>query len=206
MHMNNPNTFFSAFIEEVVGQEHTHFFWLRALSYLEYIGYRKMVKALPFDAVSTSEVHHLGDEIQHSLMLKQMARKVFGHLNLAEPIRAKICGISEEYFQSLDSSINDYLQKLSGYYDPYRTYAYVSYVIELRAMQTYPAYLQCLGASPIKIIVQKIIQDESDHLHHVKKLIGSFEPPAGLTESDMLALEDVCFKNFIKAFRTHLLQ
>ncbi len=196
-------------LHNVVATEYTHKVWLYCLSYLEFIGYRKIVKALPYEVVKGQVVHHLSDEIQHSFMFKQLANKVFQNQEVSEEVHEQLQKISEAYFQSLDQGIKDYLQNLDGKYDPYRSYAYVTYIIEKRAMKTYPLYLNFLETqeeASLKIVVQKIIRDEADHLKYIQELINEFAKIPGLVESDMMAIEDRCFHQFSQDFSSHFLQ
>ena len=70
------NQNWKALLDQVISVPAKHYLWLRSLSYLEYIGYRKMVKALGYDEVNRGVFRHLSDEIRHSYMLRELAEKV----------------------------------------------------------------------------------------------------------------------------------
>jgi len=192
--MDRENT--SAFLDQVTQNPSQHHLWLRALSYLEYIGYRKMVKAVPYAKVSTGVYHHLTDEIQHSFMLREIADKQFGIALPMEQV-ASLVGIAEGYFQGLDSQVNDWIREGLGREDPYASYVWVSYTIEKRAMKVYPQYLSKLSNQPLKLVIQKIIKDEADHLSYLEGVIGQFPEEISLKNAPVLQIEEKCFGGFL---------
>ncbi len=174
------------FIDRLLPSEAKHHLWLRALSYLEYIGYRKMVKAVPYAKVNAGVYRHLSDEIQHSFMLREIADKQFGHKLSFEEVE-NLVEMAESYFQGLDSQVDDWIQEKLGIKDPYASYVWVSYSIEKRAMKVYPPYLAKLSQQPIKLVIQKIIKDEAEHLSYLENLLQKFPEAISLIkESDSL--------------------
>ena len=166
-----PPTAWQSFLDEVTGSESKHYLWLRSLSYLEYIGYRKMVKALDYDNVNRGVFHHLTDEIQHSFMLRELAEKNFGRQR-PESFTEEYQDIAEEYFQKIDAEINRWVLLAAGAENPLYCYLLTSYIIEKRAMQVYPHYYNRLSEAPSKFIIQKIIKDESEHLSYLEGRMG----------------------------------
>ena len=186
-----------AFLGEVLVSPSKHYLWLRSLSYLEYIGYRKMVKAVPYAEVNRGVFHHLNDEIQHSFMLRELAEKVFGRSSAEKKALHELIQIAEDYFQGLDSRIEDWVTEKKGSEDPYLCYLFVSYVIEKRAMQVYPHYFASLTTSPLKIVVQKIIKDESEHLAYLEGVMRHLPPLLSPKDSPLFQLEEGCFEDYL---------
>ncbi len=195
--MSSSNSW-SFFLEEILASETKHYLWLRALSYLEYIGYRKMVKAVPYTEVGQGVYHHLTDEIQHSFMLKEFAEKNFENQRLTEKKFEGLKNVAEEYFQAVDSKMDETVASSCGNKDPYLCYMGVSYLIEKRAMKIYPSYFAKLTESPLKKVIQKIIKDESEHLAYLEDLIHRVPEASLLQNPSLLEDEEKCFGKFLE--------
>ena len=185
------------FLDEVTASEPKHYLWLRSLSYLEYIGYRKMVKALGYHQVNKGVFHHLTDEIQHSFMLKELAEKSYRH-EAGPAFDAKYLEIAEEYFQKIDGEIHDWVERFCGEENPFLCYLLTSYIIEKRAMKVYPQYYNRLSEIPSKAIIQKIIKDEGEHLAYLEtqmSLLPDWNEDAG---EGLMEMEEACFESYLK--------
>lgn len=186
-----------SFLDEVTATESKHYLWLRSLSYLEYIGYRKMVKALGYDNVNKGVYHHLTDEIQHSYMLRELAEKNFGRQK-GESFSQEYQDIAEDYFQKIDGEIDAWVQRANGAENPLYCYLLTSFIVEKRAMSVYPHYYSRLSEAPSKIIIQKIIKDESEHLSYLE---GKMPLVPGFSEGEadaLLAFESECFSEYLR--------
>jgi hypothetical protein len=198
--MSHPTPWVS-FLDEVLSSDSKHYLWLKTLSYLEYIGYRKMVKAIPYTSVDQEVFHHLSDEIQHSFMLKELAHKSFGGQSFSDEALKQFANIAEAYFQGIDSHIHDWVLETTGEENPFLTYMWVSYIVEKRAMKVYPQYFSKLTQSPLKIVLQKIIKDESQHLSYLEKMIEHFSFSLNLKESTLFEFEEGCFNSFLQQMK-----
>lgn len=203
--MNQYDKDFDELIPQIVQDEYTHYRFLSALSYLEHIGSRKIMKAIPYEELNPEIVHHMSEEVQHSLMLKQVAEREFDDCKLGQRDKNKIYQICENYFQRLDQGIKDHIQSLSGSYSPMQSYLWVSHIIEIRAMKVYPRYVEALSDGPLKSVIQKITKDEVEHLHMMKRIIQTLPKVPGLVESDMIALESQLFTEFLQDFEGYFM-
>ncbi len=217
------------FLEEVFSSQEKHFLWLKSLSYLEYIGYRKMVKSLSYDEMGKDTFQHLSDEIQHSFMLRRLADSILdpeacyssegGKSEVIRGIPARlpqgmasagmtgivlnrISQISENYFQTLDSKIGEWITDLSGAENHHLSYLWVSYIIEKRAMKVYPHYFSKLDSSPLKTTIQKIIKDESEHLSYLENYIQKISKKYLNHSSDLFVLEDRFFSHYLEEMQS----
>lgn len=195
--MASHSVTWNQFLDQITQNPFQHHLWLRALSYLEYIGYRKMVKAVPYNKVNTGVYHHLSDEIQHSFMLREIADKHFG-TSLSMQKVSSLVGIAEDYFQGLDSQVDDWIESKLGEKDSYASYVWVSYTIEKRAMKVYPQYLAKLTDQALKLVVQKIIKDEADHLSYLEDVIRELPDEISLKNAPVLQIEERCFEGFLE--------
>jgi hypothetical protein len=189
---------FPSFLEEILLNDSKHYLWLRSLSYLEYIGYRKMVRAVPYQEVNLGVFHHLNDEIQHSFILKEVAEKSFGRPPFKKAAFEKLKQIAEDYFQSFDSQIHDWVAEKKKGGDSFLCYLLVSYVIEKRAMRVYPQYFSQLNASPLKLVLQKIIKDESEHLSYLEKVMRRLFHDFSPAISVLFDMEEKLFEAYLR--------
>ncbi|MFO1462175.1 MAG: ferritin-like domain-containing protein [bacterium] len=189
-----------SFLEEVTGSESKHYLWLRSLSYLEYIGYRKMVKALDYDKVNKGVYHHLTDEIQHSYMLRELAEKSYGRGH-GDSFTEEFQKIAEEYFQKIDGAIDAWVQGACGGENSHLCYLLTSYIVEKRAMQVYPHYYNRLAEAPSKYIIQKIIKDESEHLSYLEGKMSLVPGLDALQTRKLLDFESECFGAYLRQMR-----
>ncbi len=186
-----------SFLTEVTSSPAKHYVWLRSLSYLEYIGYRKMVKALDYHQVQKGVFHHLTDEIQHSFMLKELAEKGFLHEDHLPPFSEEFKNIAEAYFQDIDGEVQEWVTEKTGKKNSLLCYMLVSFLIEKRAMKVYPPYLYYLKEIPPKYIIQKIIKDESEHLSYLEDKIQTLPEYSIFKESLLEDFEETCFTRYL---------
>lgn len=189
------------FLQEIFSSDPVHYLWLRSLSYLEYIGYRKMVKTLEHQEVNQGVYHHLTDEIRHSFLLKELAEKAFDGRFQHVPFEPRLIDIAEGYFQDVDGEVNQWILNENGQERPFLCYLLVSYIIEKRAMTVYPTYYAKLREAPAKLILQKIIKDERDHLNYLEDRMRLLPEAGAFKMSNLTTFETVRFSRFLQQFR-----
>jgi len=192
------------FLNKVVSSDFQHYLWLRSLSYLEYIGYRKMVKAVHYESVNKGVFHHLSDEIRHSYLLKELAQKGFEGRFLHASFDQNFIDIAEEYFQDIDQEIKEWVMKITKSDRPYLCYLLASYIIEQRAMKVYPQYYARLEDSAPKMIIQKIIKDEKDHLAYLEETLNQIPELGSFKKSHLLDFEEGRFGHYLEQFQSCL--
>ncbi len=195
--MPASTTAWDPFLEEVLGHRTKHYGWLLSLSYLEYIGYRKMIKSLGYEHLNKGSFHHLSDEIQHSFMLRELAQKSFHQEWQSGFSLDSIHQISEEYFQNLDHEVHHKVLAVDPQENPVLCYMLTSYVIEKRAMKVYPAYLAKSSEAPVKYTLQKIIRDESEHLTYLEGKISLVPSFSSKDLEDLLEAEEKLFQQYL---------
>lgn len=195
----NTQNLWSSFLESALSSDHRHYLWLRSLSYLEYIGYRKMVKSVPYSKVNRDIYRHLSDEIQHSFVLRELAEKNFPRKSIPDALHQELIRIAEDYFQGIDSKIHDYVKEKTGRENPFLAYMAVSYVIEKRAMRVYPTYFAKLTSSPLKGVIQKIIKEESEHLSYLEGVMEALTEGPALRDPFLFEMEERLFSRYLQA-------
>src|SRR4051812_47836067 len=114
--------------------------WLEMLAQLEYAGCRKIVKGVPFEKVTVSVMQHVMEESSHAFLIASLVLSLRG----AEPslreialpsARNDLTAAAWSYFQGLD-------QAVTNLRDGHFPYPAVSWAVEQRVLQVYPAHIQ----------------------------------------------------------------
>jgi bacterioferritin (cytochrome b1) len=189
------------FLQEILASEAAHYHWLRSLSYLEYIGYRKMVKALDYGEMNQGVYHHLTDEIRHSYMLKELARKVHDGKFQHVPFEKELVAMAESYFHDIDMAVHHWVVASSGEERPFLCYLLTSYLIEKRAMSVYPSYFNHIQEGDAKVIIQKIIKDEKEHLNYLENHLAALPEKSAFDQSALWQYESGRFHEYLNQIR-----
>jgi hypothetical protein len=90
-------------LAKILDDPNLHASWLNTFSYLEYVGFRKIVKSQASDSMSLETLGHAVEEGRHALRLKRLAVKVGGVAFDSYRAEKLLCGdAAEAYFQKLD--------------------------------------------------------------------------------------------------------
>ena len=157
-------------LEKIISSRSLHSRWLNTLSYLEYIGLRKMLKSLPAGLLDKTLLDHINEEARHSLFFKNLAQKT-AQKNLSfkdDELLASQAG--RAYFQQVDH----YSLKFSS--DPAVNYLYTTYAVEQRAVVLYSLYNDLLKKQSCSFSLQPVLNDESRHLDCVLQKIQEMDP------------------------------
>jgi len=149
-------------LEKISSEDSLHARFLNTLSYLEYIGCRKMLKSLPSPILDKNLLDHINEESRHSLILKA----------LAEKLAKKTMGFTEEEMIAGESAKN-YFQEVDHYSlkfsfdNPVLNYLYTTYAVEQRALIFYSLYNDVLKKKSFSFSLYSILDDELKHLDFV---------------------------------------
>ena len=158
-------------LEKITTNTTLHSRWLNTLSYLEYIGTRKILKSLPAHIFNKTFLEHVNEEARHSLFFKNLAQKVaqkklsFKEYELLAP------QIGSDYFQQIDR----YTLKFS-FTNPVINYLYTTYTVEERAIVVYSLYNEILKRKNFPFSLESVLNDEKKHLNYVFKKIQKMDP------------------------------
>lgn len=155
------------FLPAILQDNARHARFLALLAHLEYVGARKIAKALPADHASAAHLEHLMEEARHAFLLRTQAENLAAQagIDLDYPQVSQ----AEPYLQGVDHGI---AARLKAAKNPGQFLAYlaVSLIIEERAMEFYPAYVKHLADGPVRGTVQGILRDEVGHLEDMRAL------------------------------------
>ncbi|WP_026999377.1 hypothetical protein [Eisenibacter elegans] len=164
----------------IVQHHQLHSRWLNTLSLMENVGARKIAAAEHPRNVDLLMLKHAAEEARHAYYLKKQLSKIpeadcpdYSDVYLLAP-RA-----SYHYLHALDVAISRYLKTTlacADYQLRYMAYLLVTYAIEVRADELYPAYQEALSAAGSKVNVKSIIVEEEGHLAEMQTQMEAVLP------------------------------
>lgn len=158
-------------LEKISACEALHARWLNTLSYLEYIGLRKILKSLHAPLLNKSLLAHIQEESRHSLYFKGLAQKM-NQKKMGFKEHELLAGRSAgRYFQEVDQ----YSLKFSLSH-PLTSYLYTTYIVERRALTIYPLYNELLKRKGFMFSLQSILNDEKNHIDFVFQKLKTYDP------------------------------
>ncbi|MCI0600101.1 MAG: hypothetical protein L0Y60_11400 [Beijerinckiaceae bacterium] len=192
-------------IGKIVAGPALHARWLNTFSYLEYIGFRKIVKSQRAETMSAAILGHACEEGRHALGLKKLAIKLGGAGFDTYLPDALLCGEeAKEYFQTLDRSCDEAFASLRENERVTLTYCYVTWLVERRALDVYRTYKLALGESEIARKLTSLLAEETKHLADVEALLQSSDPEFFVRSKTFATKEAALYQNFIEALASEL--
>jgi hypothetical protein len=143
---------FASILKSICSSSRVETEWLALLSQLEYVGCRKILKAVPMAAMTGEVLRHVHEESLHAYLLRRLVED----RNPRHPVVGAFGDLGWEYFRSLDEGVS--------HIDPVGAYPRVSWAIEKRALYVYPLYRQATGSAAIRKALDTILTQEKNHL------------------------------------------
>jgi hypothetical protein len=203
----NASDRLAALMPIVVKDDHLHARWLNTFSYLEYVGFRKIIKSQRADVLDRAFLNHALEEGGHAFLLKNMAVKVGGKaFDFYMPETMLCAEAASAYFQNLDHGCDE---RFAGVPDAERTrivYLYVTWLIERRALDVYGRYKEALGASPLSAQLDALLGEEVGHLRQVETGLAAGDPDHAARAPALEAFEQDLFETFVAALAQELAQ
>lgn len=196
-----------ALIGQIVADESLHAKWLNTFSFLEYVGFRKIVKSQRAEVLSAAVLNHALEEGRHALGLKKLAVKVGGPEFDSYAPEAMLCGEeAEAYFQDLDGACDEVFSNRSEAERAKLVYCYVTWLIERRALGVYGAYKKALGDTEIARKLDGLLAEETRHLAEVEAWLQAGDPGFLTRSKEFEAIEAGLYQGFIEALARDLAQ
>jgi hypothetical protein len=192
-------------IGAVVAAPALHARWLNTFSYLEYVGFRKIVKSQRAEVLTAAILGHACEEGRHALGLKRLAIKLGGVEFDSYASEVLLCGEeAEAYFQDLDKACDEAFTDRSNEERAKLTYGYVTWLVERRALDVYGIYKKALGDSDIARKLSGLLAEETKHLADVEAVLHTGDPEFSTRSKEFEAVEATLYQNFINALTREL--
>src|ERR1700730_2278668 len=120
--------------------------WLNTFSYLEYVGFRKIVNSQRAEVLTAAILGHACEEGRHALGLKKLAIKLGGaRFDSYAPETLLRGEEAEAYFQDLDQFYDEAFADRLPEERAQLAYGCVTWLVEGRALDVYWVYKKTLG-------------------------------------------------------------
>lgn len=191
-------------MQRIVADTDTHARWLNTLSYLEYIGFRKILKSQSAEMMTHATLLHANEEGRHALMLKNISLKVGGEKFDSYQPQTLLCGReAEDYFQSVDDGTEMLLSQVaSGDKLTRLAYFTVTWLVEVRALEVYGAYMEALKGAGIASPIAGLLKEEERHLQEVNEEIAGLLPDE--LRAKLKSMESLCYTKYMKILEREL--
>ncbi|MCY4512689.1 MAG: hypothetical protein OXB86_03265 [Bdellovibrionales bacterium] len=188
-------------LENIVSSRKIHGRWLNTLSFLEYIGTRKILKSLPANILDETLLSHVAEEAFHSLFFKKLARKLTVNnysFKEEEMLAPEEC---ENYFQQLDKKA-----ELISNEKPDLNYLYTTWIVETRAVSVYSLYNKILKEKQFSFTLNPILKDEEKHLAQVKNCIQQMDSRHEIHFQELMGFEEQEFSVLLEHLKKTVFQ
>ncbi len=194
-------------ISQIVADPALHARWLNTFSYLEYVGFRKILKSQRAEVLTTAILTHACEEGRHALGLKQLAVKLGGAGFDSYAPQVLLCGgEAEAYFQDLDQFCDEAFADRSADERVRLAYGYVTWLVERRALDVYGLYKSALGDSEIARKLGGLLAEETKHLSDIETLLQAADPAFSTRSKEFEAVENSLYEVFLAALTKALAQ
>ena len=153
-----------SFLEPILDDQNLHAKFLNTLSFLEYIGARKIFKGRNEKSVDFETLMHMSEEVRHALLFKRLSMKICSKERNYDRDGVFCFEITRRYIGDLDKYCENLVERDD-------CYALVSYIIEQRAVSFYRHYSRILeerrGGFPLK----SLLAEEERHLEEMEAKI-----------------------------------
>jgi rubrerythrin len=193
------------FIGTIVRDPQLHARWLNTFSFLEYVGFRKIVKSQKAETLSATVLNHAVEEGRHALRLKKLAIALGGRAFETYAPETLICGAAaEDYFQSLDRECEAQFADRNESERGKLTYLYVTWLVERRALEVYGLYKRAVAGTQIAQQLEGLLAEETGHLRQVESEIAASDAQHVARAAKVIALEAHLYAAFLDTLASAL--
>ncbi len=152
-------------LNRIADDRAVHARWLNTLSFLEFMGTRKIARSMHGRRADRLALKHLAEEARHAHFFKRSIERIAPELDPGFALPELLAGFSAaRYFHGLDAMVNRELADENPAVAPELCYLYVTTLIEERAGWIYPAYDAVLGERELPVRLGGVILEEEQHL------------------------------------------
>lgn len=197
-------------LQKIVQEPVLHAKWLNTLSFMENAGARKISACENAETADLIQLKHAAEEHRHAYYLKKQIFKLpvegfkfYHNPDLLAAIHTK------QYLHKLDMECSRYIKHVFSLKNRdlrYAAYLFVTYAIEVRADELYPAYQEVLSANNSKVMVKSIIVEEEGHLEEMMAQLDQFDDNWKQHAAEVSKIEDRLFKEWFMAVTNETLK
>lgn len=185
-------------IAAIVRDPRLHARFINTFSFLEYVGFRKIVKSQRAETFTADVLNHAVEEGRHALRLKKLAIGMGGPAFDSYGPEVLLCGEeAEAYMQALDHQCEAQFTDRPDVERVKLTYLYVTWLIERRALAVYETYKQAVAGSEIVARIDGLLAEEVGHLRLVEGEIALADPQHVARAPAVMALEAELYTTFL---------
>lgn len=174
-----------------------HARWLNSLSYLEYRGFRKIVRSQSTEQMCLETLTHTLEEVRHALFFKRQAVKIGGEAFRFYNDATLLCPKALKlYFYDLDSEVANLLRSSGTATTARHAYYVVTRLVEVRALALYNEYQLLLEKESHGFSLSGLLKEESQHLQMILAQSGSILESSPITPARLTEIEERHFSIF----------
>jgi hypothetical protein len=174
------------FLSDFLKTTRNHGKFLNTLSFLEYLGAKKLAASIDVTKMNSQNLGHAFEEFKHAFMLKKLAKKVSGCDFSYGPADVFCYDACAQYMNQID----EYSYSIAGEHD---AFTLATYIIELRAVNFYEFYHEHL--SPLGLSLKPLLSEEVHHLEQTTLELSTRYSKAELEKAK--AFEYQCFSTLM---------
>lgn len=174
--------------------------FFNTLSFMEYIGARKIIKSQPQEKLHEDVLSHMYEEIRHAYVLKKAAMRFAPEICETYSAEALLAGsAAANYMKAVDKAA---VEKFNEQ-DPWLCYLYTTLLVEERANQYYLLIDEALEAQGYSPIFRGILVEEERHLADITTALQQY--PHSFERLPLLReIEAVAFDEYLSAMQIEL--
>lgn len=183
-----------AFFRRLLENPSAHARFVNTLSFIEYVGARKILKSQRAEFFSLELLTHVSEEIRHARRLKRLALEMSdGRLDSYGAGHLLAGKAAEAYVQAVDAAA----QAASGGNDPWVAYLLTTLLVEERANAFYPAYASQGTVPKHRAVIAAIVSEEQRHLEEIGRRLRGAVVDSHRVLTELRRVEEDAFHAFI---------
>jgi hypothetical protein len=171
-------------LDDIVADPGVHVRWLNTLSFLEFMGTRKIARSMSRRPANRIALQHLAEEARHAYFFKRSIERIAPGVDPGYAWSELLAGLpAARYFNRLDLLVKRDLHEPPASLAPVARrnvaelcYLYVTTLIEERAGTIYPLYDACLAQRDVPLRLAGVIMEEEQHLSDMYGALRELDP------------------------------
>jgi hypothetical protein len=182
----------SDILTQIILDRNLHATWLNSLSYLEYRGFRKIVRSQKSSEMTLASLVHSNEEVRHAIFFKRHALKMGGDSFAHYQSNNTFCFFAlSKYIYDIDINTSNLLIGLQKQ-NSKTNYYVVTWLIERRALYVYKTYNSLLNLLNADFSIKPVLRDEEAHLAHVNQALKTLLDDPNLMR-ELSVIEEAAF-------------